>query len=127
MSYWPAFTMSKTPSGALCLLAESMRIFRRPLDIFSAMAAIFLLASPKIGKLAPQVSARRRVYVSWAEAGPAESAVASVTARAARAERIFMVQRSFFVIVVNDSMEYVRCTLEFRNNLFGSMDSIKAS
>ncbi|CSA23122.1 Uncharacterised protein [Vibrio cholerae] len=57
MSYWPDFTISNTPSGALCLLAESMRICKRPLDIFSAIAAIFFVVSPKIGKLGPHVSA----------------------------------------------------------------------
>ncbi len=49
MSYRPERTRSNTPNGALCLLAESMRIRSRPLDMRATVSASLRLASPKIG------------------------------------------------------------------------------
>src|SRR6056297_3424696 len=100
MSYRPALTMSKTPSGALCLLAESIRTLSRPSDIFSTRSAKFLVVSPKIGKLGPQVSARRSVNVSCAKACVAAKVVATVSTAADRTERILIVELASFVFVL---------------------------
>ncbi|GAB3488000.1 hypothetical protein GCM10027340_27390 [Marinomonas epiphytica] len=71
-------------------------IFKRPLDISSAMRAILRGASPKIGKLEDQVSAIFNLYTRSAENAGKEKALI-VTAAAATREVIF---KDFIVFII---------------------------
>src|SRR5690606_7332834 len=93
--------MSNTPRGALCLLAESMRMVSRPSDILLTVSAKRLVVSPNMGKFGPQVSASFRVNLSWASACVAANVVATASTAADRTERIFIaLLTSGFVVIV---------------------------
>src|SRR5690606_21021187 len=97
--------MSNTPSGALCLLAESMRMVSRPSDILLTVSAKRLVVSPNIGQFGPQVSASFRVNLSWASACVAANVVATASTAAARTERIFIALLTAGVVVMGCASE----------------------